>query len=76
MFHDKDKNMINKPKKQIELQLPDINQISDFVVVKKIEDLAEARRVYQKFADSVTKDTKLSISCELHLSDKFYTMNH
>ena len=58
-----------------EMELPS-DKINDLVVVKKIEDLAEARRVYQKFADSVTKDTKLSISCELHLSDKFYTMNH
>ena len=65
LFHDRDKNLINIPQKQIKLQLPNINQISDLVVVKKIEDLAEVRRVYQKFAESVRIDSELneSITC-------------
>ena len=35
------------------MQLPRINQISDLVVSKRIEDLSEVRRVYDKFAESV-----------------------
>ena len=62
MFYNRHKNLINIPQKQIEikLQLPNININSDLVVVKKIEDLAEVRRVYQKFAESVKNE---SITC-------------
>ena len=65
VFHKRDKTLINIRQKQIKLQLPNINQISDLVVVKKIENLAEARRVYQKFAESVGIDSELneSITC-------------
>ena len=35
------------------MQLPRIHQISDLVVSKRIEDLSEVRRVYDKFAESV-----------------------
>ena len=55
MFYNRNKNLINIPQKQIE-----IKSISDLVVVKKIKDLAEVRRVYQKFAESVKNE---SITC-------------
>lgn len=39
LFHDRDNRLINiSQKKQLELQLPRIHQISDLVVSKKIED--------------------------------------
>ena len=53
MFHDKDKRLINIPQKQLELQLPRIHQISDLVVSKRIEDLSEVKRVFDKFEESV-----------------------
>jgi len=55
LFHDRDKNPINIPQKQLKLQLPRINQISDLVVAKKIGEVAEVKRVYEKFAEVVKK---------------------
>ena len=55
LFHDRDQNLINIPQKQLKLQLPRINQISDLVVVKKIGEVAEGKRVYEKFAEAVKK---------------------
>ena len=55
LFHDRDKNLINIPQKQLRLLLPRINQISDLVVVKKIEEVAEMKRIYEQFKESVKK---------------------
>ena len=55
MFHDRDKQLVNIPQKQLKLQLPRINQISDFVVAKKIEDLPEVKRVFERFEETAKK---------------------
>jgi len=53
LFHDRDNRLINIPQKQLEMQLPRIHQISDLVVSKKIEDLTEVKKIYEKFAEFV-----------------------
>ena len=53
LFHDRDNRLINIPQKQLEMQLPRIHQISDLVVSKKIEDLPEVKKIYEKFAEFV-----------------------
>jgi len=55
LFHDRDKQLVNIPQKQLKLQLPRINQISDLVVAKKIEDLPEVKRVFERFEETAKK---------------------
>merc|ERR1719480_642272 len=55
LFHDRDQNLINIPQMQLKLQLPRINQICDLVVIKKIGEVAEGKRIYAKLAEAVKK---------------------